>query len=158
MLLTTVDLPEAAQAARARLAAVVGALVEGGPELRITVDPVENRGFEYHTGISFTFFGHGVRGELGRGGRYLAGTAPDTEPATGFSLFMDTVIRALPLPTALSRIFVPHGTPLDQARGLRERGWITVAGLEPGGDPVAAARRLACSHVWRDGAILEVDS
>ncbi len=162
MLLTTIDLPEAAQPARARLAAVIAALVEGGPgggpELKVTVDPVENRGFEYHTGISFTFFGHGVRGELGRGGRYLAGQAPDQEPATGFTLFMDTVIRALPLPLPVNRIFVPHGTPLDQARGLRERGWITVAGLEPEADPVAAAKRLACTHVWRDGAILEVET
>jgi ATP phosphoribosyltransferase regulatory subunit len=157
MILTTVELPAAAQALRARLAAVVAALLDSAPELRLTVDPVENRGFEYHTGIGFTLFGRGVRGELGRGGRYLAGT-PATEPATGFSLFMDTVLRAVPEEAPVSRIFLPHGTKLDRARELRDRGWVTVAGLEPTGEPVAEARRLGCSHVWQDGAIVEVEA
>jgi ATP phosphoribosyltransferase regulatory subunit len=157
MILTTVELPEAAQAQRARLATVVAALLDGAPALRLTVDPVENRGFEYHTGIGFTLFGRGVRGELGRGGRYLAGN-PAAEPATGFSLFMDTVLRAVPESAPVSRIFLPHGTVLDRARELREVGWVTVAGLEPAGEPVAEARRLGCSHVWQDGAIVEVET
>jgi len=158
MILTTLELPEAAQAQRARLAAVVSALLDSAPDLRLTVDPVENRGFEYHTGIGFTLFGRGVRGELGRGGRYLAGNGGGGEPATGFSLFMDTVLRAVPEPTPVSRIFLPHGTALDQARALRDGGWVTVAGLEPGGIPETEARRLGCSHAWRDGAIVEVET
>jgi len=162
MILTTVELPEAARAHRARLAAVVAALLDSVPALRLTVDPVENRGFEYHTGIGFTLFGRGVRGELGRGGRYLAGAAlgdgRGAEPATGFSLFMDTVLRAVPESAPVSRIFLPPGTPLDRARALRELGWVTVAGLEPAGEPVSEARRLGCSHVWRDDAIVEVET
>jgi ATP phosphoribosyltransferase regulatory subunit len=158
MLLTTTELPAAAEPERARLVAAIAALLETAPTLRLTVDPVENRGFEYHTGIGFTVFGRGVRGELGRGGRYLAGVdaAPAPEPATGFSLYMDTVLRAVPEAVPVSRIFLPHGTPLDQARALRDRGWITVAGLAPAAAPEAEARRQGCSHVWRDGAIVEV--
>jgi ATP phosphoribosyltransferase regulatory subunit len=157
MLLTTVELPEAARAHRARLAAVVAALLDSVPALRLTVDPVENRGFEYHTGIGFTLFGRGVRGELGRGGRYLAGN-PAAEPATGFSLFMDTVLRAVPESVPVSRIFLPPGTTLERARALRELGWVTVAGFEPAGELAAEARRLGCSHVWQDDAIVEVES
>ncbi len=48
MILTTIELPDAAQAQRTRLAAVVSALLETEPALRLTVDPVENQGFEYH--------------------------------------------------------------------------------------------------------------
>jgi ATP phosphoribosyltransferase regulatory subunit len=158
MILTTVELPEAARAHRARLAAVVAALLDGVPALRLTVDPVENRGFEYHTGIGFTLFGRGVRGELGRGGRYLAGGGVGAEPATGFSLFMDTVLRAVPESAPVSRIFLPSGTTLERARALRELGWVTVAGLEPAGEPASEARRLGCSHVWQDDAIVEVES
>src|SRR6516225_12343734 len=47
-------LPAAARAERLRLGAVLDGLAEAAPELAVTVDPVENRGFEYHTGISFT--------------------------------------------------------------------------------------------------------
>jgi ATP phosphoribosyltransferase regulatory subunit len=158
MLLTTVELPAAADAERARLVAVIAALLESAPALRLTVDPIENRGFEYHTGIGFTVFGRGVRGELGRGGRYLAGADTAPEPATGLTLYMDTVLRAVPEAGPVSRIFVPHGTPLDQARALRDRGWITVAGLAPAAVPAAEARRQGCSHVWRDGAIVEVET
>src|SRR5438874_2001873 len=75
--LDRVDLPARARAERVRLGAVLDGLAVAAPGLKVTVDPVENRGFEYHTGISFTFFAggpssHGPLGELGRGGRYDA--------------------------------------------------------------------------------------
>jgi ATP phosphoribosyltransferase regulatory subunit len=164
MLLTTTELPAAAEPERARLVSAITALLETTPPLRLTVDPVENRGFEYHTGVAFTLFGRGVRGELGRGGRYLAGADGEHdgqhtgEPATGFSLFVDTVLRAVPQPAPARRVFVPHGTPLDRARELRDGGWITVVGLAPVASPEAEARRQGCSHVWRAGTIVEVEA
>jgi ATP phosphoribosyltransferase regulatory subunit len=72
------------------------------------------------------------------------------------------VLRAVPEAVSVSRIFLPHGTKLDQARALRDRGWVTVAGLDPtreaSGETVAEARRLGCSHAWQDGAIIEVEA
>jgi hypothetical protein len=35
---------------------------------------------------------------------------------------------------------------------------VTVAGFEAADEPVAEARRLGCSHVWQDGAIVEVET
>ena len=37
------------------------------PGLAITIDPVEHRGFEYQTGISFIYFARGVQGRIGPG-------------------------------------------------------------------------------------------
>src|SRR5262249_10274358 len=54
--LDRLDLPERARIERDRLGAVLDGLAAAIPALKVTVDPVENRGFEYHTGISFTFF------------------------------------------------------------------------------------------------------
>src|SRR3546814_19517381 len=69
------------------------------PQARVTVDPVEHRGFEYQTGISFILFAKGVRGELGRGGRYEAsGSNGERASSTGFTFYMDSVLRALPPP------------------------------------------------------------
>ncbi len=162
-------LPEAARREVDRLGAVARALTAALPATAFTVDPVESRGLEYHTGVSFTIFRAGVRGELGLGGRYLAGRAGNAadggrpqEPATGFTLYLDPILRALPEPRPPERIYVPHGTPADIAAGLRENGHRTVAGLapEPGGDAAAAAvaeaRRLGCSHVWQAGKITPV--
>ncbi|HEX9701446.1 MAG TPA: ATP phosphoribosyltransferase regulatory subunit [Rhodospirillales bacterium] len=137
------------RAARERraLAEVVERVHQGAPGLMLTIDPVENRGFEYHTGVTFTFFARGVRGELGSGGRYMAGS----EPATGLTLFMDTVLRALPRPKSPSRVYLPASTPAVQAAKLRAAGWIAVGGLADGAAAEKDARRLGCSHILARG-------
>jgi ATP phosphoribosyltransferase regulatory subunit len=166
--LARMSLPEAARREADRLAAVARALTAALPGTAFTVDPVESRGLEYHTGVSFTIFRAGVRGELGLGGRYLAGRAGNArpqEPATGFTLYLDPILRALPEPKMPERVYVPYGTPADIATGLRENGHRTVAGLQPEPDGAAAgaaagavaeARRLACSHLWQAGKIVAV--
>ncbi|HYH21059.1 MAG TPA: ATP phosphoribosyltransferase regulatory subunit [Azospirillum sp.] len=158
--LTSVDLPEAAEKDRRRLTEVVRLLHAARPDLTVTVDLVEHRGFEYQTGLSFTLFARGVGGELGGGGRYRAGSKPgaetDGEPATGFTLYMDTVLRAVPTPAGPRRVFLPHGTPAAEADRLRADGWVTVAGLEPAADAAAEAKRLHCGHHLAGGAVMAV--
>ncbi|HLJ63353.1 MAG TPA: ATP phosphoribosyltransferase regulatory subunit, partial [Stellaceae bacterium] len=148
--LAGLKLPPAAAAECRRLEAVVASLTEAGAPLGLTIDAVENRGFEYHTGISFTFFARGSRGELGRGGRYRADAG---EPATGFTLYTDTILQVAPAPAAERRLYVPADTPHAAARGAREAGYVTVAGLAPIADIVAEARRLHCGYVLSGGEI-----
>ncbi|HVJ51195.1 MAG TPA: ATP phosphoribosyltransferase regulatory subunit [Aliidongia sp.] len=149
-----IELPEAAAREIDRLRAILGLLDQAAPGLSLTIDPVENRGFEYHTGVSFTLFARGIRGELGRGGRYLAGA--QSEPATGFTLYTDTVIRAVPPIAPGRRIYLPHGTAREAGISLRAEGWATVSGLVPAADPAAEAKRLGCGHVWTEGKITDL--
>jgi len=154
--LDRLDLPPRARAERMRLGAVLDGLRDAAPDLTVTVDPVENRGFEYHTGISFTFFAGGAAasgssGELGRGGRYQAGDPAAPEPATGFTLYTDTILRTLPDAPPPRRLFLPLGAARAHAARLRDKGWITVAALEPAADWRSEARRLGCTHVFEDG-------
>jgi len=153
--LAPLDLPPDAAAERDRLAAVVDETGQGMADLQVTVDPTEYRGFEYQAGLSFTFFAKGVRGELARGGRYAAGDA--AEPATGFSVFLDSVLRAVPGPARRDRVYLPAAVTFDAARALRAQGHVAVAGLEPVADPSAEARRLGCSHVFLDGTLVPLD-
>jgi ATP phosphoribosyltransferase regulatory subunit len=168
--LAALELPADARAACARLAEVVALVTAIDPAIKLTVDPVENRGFEYHTGVTFVVFAKGVRGELGRGGRYLAGGGANgttamsagsahvgAEPATGFTLFMDTVLGALVPDPESRRVYLPMGTAPDVRHGLQGEGWITLAGLEPASDAAAEARRLGCSHVLAGGMPKAVD-
>jgi ATP phosphoribosyltransferase regulatory subunit len=141
--LQALDLPAAVAEERARLVDVTNRLGAALPDLAITVDPVENRGLEYDTGICFTFYARGVRGELGRGGRYRTG---DGEGATGLTLYTDTILRALPAQSPPRRIYVPAGSDASATKRLRHQGWVTVAGLEPVADAAAEARRLSCGH------------
>jgi ATP phosphoribosyltransferase regulatory subunit len=156
-LLAALDLPEAADGDRRRLTEVVRLIRAGVPRLMLTVDAVEHRGFEYQTGISFTLFSRGVSGELGRGGRYRAGaqrTGVQGEPATGFTLYLDTILRAVPDPAPSLRVFLPIETDAADGARLRSEGWVTVRALESFEDPAAEARRLHCTHIFTGGQIL----
>jgi len=159
--LQALGLPDEGRGEVEKLARVVACIRRESPGVSLTIDPVEHRGFEYHSGISFTFFARDVRGELGRGGRYLAeGFGAQRETSTGFTLYMDTVLRALPSADRAARIFLPQGCDPETGRSLRAQGWPTLSGLEPGpdpsGDPMAEARRLGCSHALIDGQIQEI--
>jgi ATP phosphoribosyltransferase regulatory subunit len=154
--LDRLELPERARAERERLGAVLDGLAAAMPALMVTVDPVENRGFEYHTGISFTFFArvepqHRARGELGRGGRYVAGDPAMPEPATGVTLYTDTILATLPKARPRRRLLLPLGADAAHGAALRDQGWITVMALAPVEDWHAEAGRLGCGHVLDDG-------
>ena len=154
--LDRLDLPQKARVERVRLGAVLDKLSAAAPALKVTVDPVENRGFEYHTGISFTFFAggvasHGPVGDLGRGGRYDAGDPAAPEPATGFTLYTDTILQTLPRSAAPRRLLLPFDLDPERGRALREDGWITVAAFEWAADWRAEAYRLGCSHFLENG-------
>ena len=126
---------------------MVDGLLAARPDLKLTLDLVERRGFEYHTGVTFALFARSVMGELGRGGRYEAGNNGHREPATGLTLFMDLVMQALPAATDPSTVFLPFATPPGVAKKLRAEGWRTVQALEQTSDARAEGRRLGCAHV-----------
>jgi ATP phosphoribosyltransferase regulatory subunit len=154
--LERLDLPIDARAHVESLKAVSRLVQAADPQIALTIDAVENRGFAYHTGVSFSLFVRGVRGELGRGGRYRAGETG--EGATGLTFYMDTVIRSLPAAKKGRRVFVPLGLAPDVGRRLREQGWVTIAGLAPATDVAAEARRLGCTHIaGADGNIKDIE-
>lgn len=143
---------------RATLSEVATLIACEAPGIQITIDPVENRGFEYHSGVTFTFFARGVRGEVGNGGRYITDIKNEIgEPATGFTLFMDTILRALPRPAHQSRIYLPASTPRETAEKLRADGWVTVSALDETTDIRAEAQQQRCSHVFENNAITELE-
>ena len=109
--------------------------------LKVTVDPVENRGFEYHTGISFTFF---ARVDPGAGRSANSAAAAATRPATRPRPSRRPASRSTPTRSCAPcrsrpprrRLLVPLEADRARGRALREEGWITVAALR-------ARRRLA---------------
>ncbi len=147
--LNGLKLPTEAAEKRDQLAAIVTSIKAGAPDITITIDPIDDRGFEYHCGMTFTLFALGVRGELGSGGRYIANGSDNAaeEPATGLTIFMDTVLRAMTDRKIPEKLFLPAGTPTANAKGLRQDGWITITGLRPSPDTKSEAKRLNCTHI-----------
>ena len=149
-MLEAARLAPASAALCARLRLTVQAILQGAPGIRLTLDPIEFRGFRYHTGVCVTVFAPNRHEELGRGGRYLSGD----EPATGLTLYPDAMLRALPPRPARPRAFLPFGTALDTATAIRAAGYATVPGLVTAADAVAEAARLGCTHILRDGVAI----
>lgn len=152
--LNSLSFGPAASAECEALAAVVAAVRQESPKLVMTIDPVENRGWEYHTGVTFTFFTQGVRGELGAGGRYITdenGRGDGREHSTGLTLFMDTLLRAIPTHEEAKRIYMPFGTAQDIGQTFRDDGWITVFALEESSDPKKQAKDLDCKYILEHG-------
>ncbi len=148
--LAEAKLPPEARALADRLAAVVAAIRARAPALRLTVDPLEFRGFRYHTGPCLTVYALGHQQELGRGGRYISG---EREPATGLTLFPDAILGAAKPPKPRPRLYLPAGTGDTVAAGFRAKGFATIAALDDGAQPGEdEARRLLCTHVLSHGA------
>jgi ATP phosphoribosyltransferase regulatory subunit len=141
--LASADLPPVARAIADNAAAIVAVIRTRAPGLRITLDPVEFRGLQYHVGVAFTLYGPGTAGELARGGRYRSGE----EAATGMTLYPDAVGRAAPAAAPPHRVFVPLDADPAGAAGLRARGFVTVAALSAADTP----QSLRCSHILRGG-------
>lgn len=126
-------------------------------EITLTVDALETKGFEYEITPSFTLFARGIRGELGRGGFYEASFKLDSkklhkEPANGFTLYMDTILRAVETQENVRRIFVPLQTSWQDVKNLQEQGYAVLRG---GADKASSKdlAGMACTHVYKSGKI-----
>ena len=97
-------------------------------DVNLTVDLFETKGFEYHNEIAFALFARGMRGELGRGGRYpvrFGDAVNDDQPekAIGFTLYMDTIRPAVMLDSHKKALAVNISAPWDALERLRAEGW-----------------------------------
>jgi ATP phosphoribosyltransferase regulatory subunit len=136
-----------------RLAETVAAVQRHRPGLMLTIDPVEFRSYRYHTGVCMTIFATGRQAELGRGGRYLCA---ESEPATGITLYPDTIVQIAETAPLRPRLYLPFGTDAAVAEKLRADHFATIMGLAPHAEPAREAQRLGCSHVFHDGEVSAV--
>ena len=129
------------------LAIELTALVRALPNVRVTLDPTERHGFEYHSWVGFSLFGSAggrpFATEIGRGGAYRV-RHPDgsEERAAGVSLYVDTLVDAGLGILPGRRLFLPLGTDPQVAARLRAEGWATVQGL------CEMDSSEGCTHVW----------
>lgn len=156
-ILSELSIPSEAKKLCDELQKLVGRLSNIAPDLTITIDPGEFTGFEYQTGISFSIFAGGVRGELGRGGRYIVNAERgEGELATGFSLYLDSLMRAIEVDEQEKKIFVPNGTKRKILSDLQKQGLRTILGLDDVDSDVSEAKRMNCDFIWQNDQINEV--
>ena len=113
------------------------------PDLPITLDLLDRRDGDYHKGLHFAIFSKGLKGEIARGGAYQTGFG---EEATGLSIYMERVLRALPSANRPASIYVAAPAGLATAMALVARGRHVVMG-SVGADAVAEAQKMGCEFM-----------
>ena len=121
----------------------------------ITIDAAESRGFNYHSGISFSIFVPGAACEVGRGGRYrIEGkTSEPVIEATGFTLYVETLRSLLAEPARGKRLFIAERLDHTQLGTLQADGYITVCALAEYGQDEEEAARLGCGWMYKNGTV-----
>lgn len=122
----------------------------GVTDVALSIDVLELAGFEYHKRLGFTVFAAGVHGELGRGGCYDVRFGNAHETAKGFTLYMDTVGKAVPLHAQPDKVFVPSDASWAEIDELQKSGWIVVRGTGAG---IAG---YDCTHEYKNGQIIKL--
>ena len=100
----------------------------------------------YHTGIRFTFFAENVRGEIASGGRYLINTHNNKETATGFTCFMDTIIRASSFENFSKKILIPFNIEIELKSKLSSEGYVLFTIFEQPNDLKKEAINYGCNY------------
>jgi ATP phosphoribosyltransferase regulatory subunit len=150
-----IDLPPQATLEFSHLKSVYELIRGAMPDLNITIDPIEHRGFEYHSAISFSFFVKGVKQEVGRGGRYQIPTLHQGEPVTGtgVTFYLQPLLDALPTYQREKRVYICDPVSIHASRNLRQEGYITIHALESSAHPMEDARRAECDYILLDGLL-----
>lgn len=121
-----------------------------GLEVLFTLDALEDRLLDYHTGVAYTFYASGVKGELGRGGRYKILSDAGHVDASGFTLYMDTVNQGVVWQEQDKILAIAASEPLRIVMDLQEQGWIVLRMFDEKSLPKRA------THVYKDGEIKDV--
>ncbi len=155
--LNKINLPNDAKPLCARLAEVVSIIEKSGEEINISIDPAESTKFGYHTGIGFTIFVQGAKGEIGRGGRYEIEDEDGAIPAVGATIYINEILRILPANAQKKKIFVPFGTAWSAIKNLLdEEASIIICGVSEVQDSRSEAKNQGCGFIFEQNKIVKI--
>lgn len=155
------DIPVLAKTMLGELAELAAAIATAMPNVSLTIDPLERRGFDYHQGIGFSIFAPGIRGELGRGGRYRTLTNSDhSDLSTGVTLYLERVLQAAPGLDKPEKIFLAADIGLTVLVELTRAGHHVVTGASSSDDVEACqreAKAAGATHFYTSKGIQQIE-
>jgi len=123
---------------------------------RINIDLSELDEKKYHDGLKFTFFSKNVRGEVASGGRYTIKNKNNTETATGFTCFMDTVLRASSFENIAKKILLPFNTDKKMKNNLIKKGFVLFSIFQETSDIKRDAKKFNCNYFLKNNLIKKI--
>ena len=133
---------------------VIDIVRKNDKSIKLSIDPLENRGFEYHTGITFTIFSDKLKGEIAKGGSYNILTG---ETATGCTIYTEKVYPNLMLNLDKDLVYIPYLNMKD-ADEIIKKGYRIVFGSVSNSEFEKEASEMNCKYIWKDNTILKLKS
>lgn len=163
------NIPASAREMLNDLADLAGLILQSAPDVSLTIDPLERRGFNYHQGIGFSILASGVRGELGRGGRYRTQSPAQSPPqsqksqsvelSTGVTLYLERLLQAAPASPPADRLYLHKDQGLDQMVSLTRDGYqIIIGDADPADDAACQteASAMGATHIYSSNGIITI--
>ncbi len=133
---------------------VINIVRKNDKSIKLSIDPLENRGFKYHTGITFTIFSDKLKGEIAKGGSYNILTG---ETATGCTIYTEKVYPNLMLNLDKDLVYIPYLNMKD-ADKIIQKGYRIVFGSISNSEFEKEASEMNCKYIWKDNTILKLKS
>ena len=121
--------------------------------IKISIDPLENRGFNYHTGLSFTIFSENLKGEIAKGGRYKT---LNGETAIGCTIYTEKIYSDSKFSIDKSLVYVPY-ININDADHIISKGYRVVFGNNLTSDQKKDAFNLKCQFIWENKKIVKLE-
>ena len=125
---------------------------ENNPSVNITLDPLENRGFKYHSGLSFTIFSKNFRGEIAKGGRYLT---VSNETATGCTIYTEKIYNTSKDFTENKLVYIPF-LNINDANNIINKGYDIIFGTRENDNIEQEAYQMGCKYIFKNETIIEL--
>lgn len=125
---------------------------KNNPSVNITLDPLENRGFKYHSGLSFTIFSKNFRGEIAKGGRYLT---VSNETATGCTIYTEKIYNTAKDFIENKLVYVPF-LDINDANSIINKGYDIIFGTRENDNVEQEAHEMGCKYIFKNKTIIEL--
>ena len=124
--------------------------------VKIFLDLCEIDDKNYHSGIRFTFFAENIRGEIARGGRYNVKNSISDNEATGFTCYMDSILRASSTKLMQKKIMIPFNTDKFKIKDLINKGFIVTKNCNSLSITKKLARDQNCQFYFKNNSIIKL--
>jgi ATP phosphoribosyltransferase regulatory subunit len=120
------QLPKACKAQLVRLREVIERVSVENSSHNFSIDILETRGFNYHTGISYAIFSGDSMEEIARGGRYNISRGKELIPASGLTFLVNRLCRIVEVKSSTKTKKISYKTSFAKSAKDRKSGLITI--------------------------------
>ncbi len=130
---------------------VIKIIKNNNNDINISIDLLENKGFKYHTGLTFTVFSELFKGEIVKGGSYKT---LSNETATGCTIYTEKINNEFNV--KLNDLVYLPSLNMRDADLLIKKGYRVVFGNNYKINSEKEALKMKCKYIWRNGKIFEI--